>query len=79
MNPLGHHAYPMVKLEQEHRLARLEHRHRLADETADERTQQQRVNLASPRLSLPRRVSLAAATATALLAIVAGAALAFPG
>lgn len=79
MNPLGHATYTMVKLEQEHRLARLEHRRRQLDGHDEEQPKVHRHQVARPQLTLGRRVTAAAVTATALVATVVGAALVFAG
>ena len=79
MNPMGPTTYTMVKLEQEHRLARLEHRRRQLEGSDDEQPKVHRQHVSRPRLTVSRRLVAAVATATGLLALAAGAALAFPG
>ena len=77
MNPLGPTTYTLVKLEQEHRLARLEHRRRQLEESPTPRVH--RTERTVPQVTLTRRIAVATASAAGLLALVAGAALAFPG
>ncbi len=78
MHPLGSTNYGMIKLEQEHRLARLEHRRHQLDDTALAPAGADGAGT-SRVLSPSRRLVLAAATATGLLAVIGGAALAFTG
>lgn len=80
MFPMGSTTYNLVKLEQEHRLARIERRHRHHDGEEHERTHRQpAVSHARPHLQLSRRLTIASATAAGLLVALAGATLAFPG